>query len=206
MSNFHPAATFLSHFEPEVERPVAARPSLRTMLTGVSDTKSPKQQINDAFERGVAEGRLAALQECEALHADRLAVLKAAHAAERAAWVSSEGENLRKGLAEGLRTLEERIATSAVAVLEPFIEQAVVIKAREDLLQRLKIILSDGKGWRISARGRKDLLDYLKAVLPENVDPTLEATDGELTVSVADTVLHTALTEWIEELRRTRNG
>lgn len=203
MTSFHPASATLAHFNPEAEVTPTALPFRKLIQREAREDH--RAHVAEAYQKGIAEGRAAALAECELQYAAKLTAIKEVQLAERAAWVTKESHRLCEDLKEGLQSLEHRIANAAARTLAPVMEAALVQMAKKELEIKLGAVLTDGVSCKIAAKGPQDLMDFLSAIAPTACEVSCTTDGPELTLVIEDTTLKTTLTTWINRFRQDVN-
>lgn len=184
--------------------PLASRLSEvpRPDRTGASGRAAPSRMESEAslaYERGLNDGRAAAL----ALAAAREENLKSGHdAALRSAredWAKAEGEKLAADLQAQFTRLETEIAETVAACLEPFLVAHVRDAAVEALKSAVADILTVDPTTRFRVSGNADLIAHCRAVW--GVHPAtltfVENDSSELSAHCDMTVLETRIAEWL---------
>ncbi|KPQ10861.1 MAG: hypothetical protein HLUCCO17_09230 [Saliniramus fredricksonii] len=198
------------------ERPV--RPMAEIRRAGASE---------DAWQRGYEEGRAKAQAQADAQLAEALEQARAqadaagrAEAARetreivtaeltamheralgeaRATWVAEESARLTEALESGLAELRLRLAGKLARALEPFLAEALREKACAEMARMLERLFAAGEaGAEIRVEGPQDLIDALRAALPEHPGLVMHAVPGraDIRVSCADTTLETQIAQW----------
>lgn len=149
-----------------------------------------------AFE----EGRAQAAQETrDTVTAELAAAHDAALEEARAAWVAEESTRLATALQDGLDALRTRLAEKTVRALEPFLAKALRDKACAEMAAMLERLFAGGEtGAAIHVEGPQDLLDALRAALPDRPGITMRVVPGrpDIRISCADTTLETQIAQW----------
>lgn len=201
MTNVVPASTYLSQFETQTDNAYPWRPF------GIAKAcvKDDDTRIHEAFRRGLAEGRSIALLESEAQHTSERRAADEAHARARASWVEAEGQRLSQQLVDSMTLIADRISSLAAAVIEPFVEEQLMQKAKGDLRRMLLDLLADGSTCTVSVRGPQDFCDYLKSILPDTATVNFETGSSEAIVTVGETVIESRIAEWVSDLKKACN-
>ncbi|HMB09978.1 hypothetical protein [Saliniramus sp.] len=149
-----------------------------------------------ADEAGRAE---AARETREAVIAELTATHERALEEARAIWVAEESARLTEALEAGLADLRLRIAEKLGRALEPFLAEALREKACAEMARMLERLFTAGEaGAEIRVEGPQDLLDALRAALPERPGLVMHVVPGraDIHVSCADTTLETQISQW----------
>ena len=161
-------------------------------------------QLAEALEQARAQaheaGRAEAERETrEAVVAELAGAHEQALEEARAAWVAEESARLAEALEAGLTDLQIRLAEKLARALEPFLARALREKACAEMAAMLERLLAAGEaGAEIRVEGPQDLLDALRAKLPERPGLVLHVVSGrpDIRVSCADTTLETQIAQW----------
>jgi hypothetical protein len=146
------------------------------------------------------EGRVQAAQETrEAVTGELQAAHEQALEAARAAWVAEEATRLSTALQDGFDALRTRLAEKTVRALEPFLAKALRDKACAEMATMLERLFAGGEaGTEIHVTGPQDLLDALRAALPDRPDLVIhiEPERSDIRISCAETTLETQIAQW----------
>lgn len=149
-----------------------------------------------AHEAGRTE---AALETREALTVEFKELHEQALAEARAAWVAAEAARLAESLEAGLTDLRMRLSEKLARALEPFLVKALRDKACGEMATMLERLFASGEaGAEIHVEGPQDLLDALRAALPERPGLVMQVVPGhpDIRITCADTTLETQITQW----------
>ncbi len=155
-----------------------------------------EQERAEAYEQGKAE---AAQETREAVTAELAAAHETALAEARAAFVAQESERLASALQEGFDDLRLRLAEKLARALEPFLAKALREKACAEMALMLERLFAGGEaGAEIRIEGPQDLLDALRAQLPDRPGLVLQSVPdrADIRISCADTTLETQIAQW----------
>jgi flagellar biosynthesis/type III secretory pathway protein FliH len=157
--------------------------------------------LAEAFAKGFESGKAAAQADLEELKTAQAEVLTAA----RATWAQEEGAKLGEQLAAGLAEIAARLAEVAASILKPFIAAELHGRAIADLVESLKVLLTQEPAAAVSISGAADLLDALRARLEGKVENVSYHPDQacDVRVTVGQTVLETRLGTWIAKIEGT---
>jgi hypothetical protein len=193
-----PAAGFLvdfdaQHFAPIVEetpQPVAT----------VSPEIALAQRIEEAYARGLAEGRSAAEAEALARLEEQAAAMEQGLAAARAAWCAEEAPRLAEQIATAIRDMEERLAQATERVLRPFLAQAVRERAMGELKALIDELLQTSPGLTLEIAGPEDLLGDLRATLPAVAAVSFVAGAAtDVQVKAGASIIETRIAAWLKD-------
>lgn len=149
-----------------------------------------------AFEQGRDEG---ARETREAVTAELAVAHEKALEAARIAFVTQESERLAAALRDGLADLRLRLAEKLARTLEPFLARALREKACAEMATMLERLFSGGDaGAQIRIEGPQDLLEALRAVLPDHPSLVMQVAPErpDIRISCADTTLETQIAQW----------
>ncbi|HBF31729.1 MAG TPA: hypothetical protein DDW73_19225 [Rhizobium sp.] len=157
-----------------------------------------------AFE----EGRMAATQQLSEQHADEIQRLEAVHAEQLEERERKHREELSHVIAWGLQrisaTISEAVGAQTVAVLAPFLDEALTEAALRDISSLLKEAIIEGDVGAVTVRGPGLLFDRLRAKMDGHDDLIrhIEADDLDLAVDIDDTALVTRISAWTASLKK----
>jgi hypothetical protein len=160
--------------------------------------------MDDAYERGVAAGKAAALAEIDTkLEAERVYYAQQLEL-ERFTWANREAEKLAEQLASGMREIETNIASVTARILKPFLAETAHQLAIAELLQALELLIGKNNGMTIEIFGPEDLLQLIREKLRDRNVAALFSPGSEVDVRViaGQTILETNLGAWMDQLRR----
>jgi len=196
-----PAASFLVDFG---RNDVAAKIIEETPLvapTFASDADMAAR-IEEAYARGLEEGRQAAELESLARADEQKAAAEQSLAAARQAWCAEESPRIAERLAASLSEMESRIGESVEAILRPFLSQA----ARDQAIRQLRAIIQDlvsaSPGLTLEVTGPEDLLEAVRASLPASVvTVSYVASDAcDVEVKIGASIIETRIAEWLRNI------
>ena len=168
----------------------------------------PRLFTAEDLARSAAEARRIALEEgaaalaaCEKSRADAAAQTLEQIADARLQWCTEEADRLADAFRTGLCALESHIAESLAPVLGAFVTSKVRERAVDDLCALMSTRLAQDNAAILKISGPADLLEMLRARLPDAAG--LEFQPGEQTevrVVVDDTIMETQFAAWAERL------
>lgn len=195
-----PIANFLVEFASEP--PPVASPVLAP-AEPISDALDWEARLDEAYARGLVEGR----QAIEATADARLEEQRASFAAEldaaREAW-REEIAALSSGLGTALRDNGRQIGDAVAQALQPFLSEAVTKRAVEELCAILTDLTVANLGMQVEVTGPSDTFEAVRQGLPPSLADALKFTPGEgieITVKAGASLLETRIGAWLEELR-----
>ena len=194
-----PAARYLTDF--------GADGQARAPLAGSSaqirnDSAAAAVKLDEAFARGVDDGRAAAESEFEAKLEEQKAEFAAQLAAERQEWAAATGEELANRLLAAVQEFEARVAATTARILKPFLADALHSQAVAELQASLNMLLATDTGVSLSISGPADVLEALRQQL-EGRTATVTYTpsdDCDVRIVAGPAVLETRLKSWMEKL------
>ncbi|WP_417669105.1 hypothetical protein [Roseibium sp.] len=191
-------------FKPYDGSPSALVDVIRPQETDNTHEHQPSPE--EEYLRGLKAGREEAAAEAAVIeqgladqHASELAELRASMEADIA-------ERLSYELVDGLSQLEQRLASSLSALLEPLLEDQVSNRVVGAFCQTLQA-LWDGEQ-RIEIHGPKQLLKRLDEVLAAKAIKVscVESDVSELVVLLGDTVIESQLSKWLKMISEAVEG
>lgn len=198
-----PLAQILSDIEPGSEQ---SAPGL--MLPGPARMRGAEAvaaKMEEAYERGLADGRAAVRAECDARLEQLAKAAEEARNEDRAHWVATEGDRLARLIADGLEALETRIAEQTARVLRPALVEDAQKRAIRELADTLDAMLAKGDVAKLTVSGPEDLVAAIRDRLDGKVQGAAFATapHAELRIEVDETILETRIGAWAETIRGT---
>ena len=159
-------------------------------------------RIDEAYARGVAEGKAAARGECEAEIKRRSEEMAQQLVGERAAWAAETGEKLAMQIAAAARGVEESVANSLAVVLKPFLIAELHGQALDELARIVRGLMTKDPGVSMEIVGPQDLLKTLQAKLgPDATNIRFSAGAGcDVRVTADQTVVETRLGAWVAKI------
>jgi hypothetical protein len=143
-------------------------------------------------EQGVAEGRV----EASDGHAIELAAAREQAETQRQEFLLNEYAELEGGIRSGLTQIEETIGAAVTRILAPFLSQAVVKRAVDELAKAIARLCAGGSPEMIRIRGPERELALLRQRI---VDLPIEVEYVE--DEGVDTVVEANATQIVAELR-----
>lgn len=172
--------------------------------TASASARAQPQKPDDAYQRGLAAGKAAALAEIETrLEAERVYYTQQLEL-ERFTWANREAEKLAEQIATGLQTIETNVASVTARILKPFLAEIAHQQAIAELVEALEIMIAKNQGITIEIFGPEDLLQLIREKLSDrNVAAVFSpGPNVDVRVVAGQTVLETSLAAWIDQLRR----
>jgi hypothetical protein len=172
--------------------------------TASASARVQPQRSDDAYERGLAAGKAAALAEIETrLEAQRMYYGQQLEL-ERFTWANREAEKLAEKFTAGLSAIETSIANATARILKPFLAETAHRQAIAELVDALEIMIAKNQGITIEIFGPEDLLQLIREKLSDRNVAAVFSPGSEVDVRVVagQTILETNLSAWIDRLRR----
>ncbi len=157
-----------------------------------------------AFE----EGRQAAIQELSEQYAQEKMNLEANHLEEVEALKQLNQIELARVMGDGLQRILEAVSRAVseqtIAVIAPFLQEALIETALKDMSTLLKEAIVEGDIGTVTVRGPGPLFDRLRNRMEGYHDLLrhVEADDLDLTVDIHDTALVTRISAWTASLKK----
>ncbi len=194
-----PAAPFLIDFGLKEVRPEPAE-LMPLALSPVGDDVVWAERAEEAYERGLEEGRASAQSEIDARLEQQKAELEQGHAATHEAWCAEQGPLIAERIDAAIRELEARIAQSAERVLRPFLAQTVREQAIDQLRQLVQELLATNPGVTLEISGPEDLLDKVRTSLSASVATVSYVTSEtcDVQVKAGASIIETRIAAWLE--------
>jgi hypothetical protein len=179
--------------------PVAPK---RTTQPGPRAREDTAEQVADAFQRGLAEGRAQGLATLAERLEEERARVHAHLEAEQRARLAEHGEALGCDLARGLAELQEAIAEAVAAVLEPWLKARASEAALTALRAAVDRALAGEEGLTIRATGPCELVEALGRTLAEQGHRVVVAPGErpELRLTFEDTRIELATQAWLRRM------
>lgn len=168
----------------------------------------PKIDIEAERQSAYGRGRDHAEAELAARHAEEIAVLRAAHAAELAALAlrlqTEAAETIHHRFGEMGAALANLLTTQTAQVLAPILTEQLTGRAIADLATALRLAIGDGEGVKITVRGPEPLFTALAAHFPADAPAFRHVSTEEidLTVEFGESILMTRLSAWADSVRK----
>ena len=133
-----PAARYLADFgaDGDARAPHAGGAPVK------NDSVAAAARIDEAFARGIDDGRAAAESEFETKLEEQRAEFAAQLAAERQEWAAGTGEELANRLLAAVQEFESRVAETTARILKPFLAVELRRQAIEELQSSLDMLMA----------------------------------------------------------------
>jgi hypothetical protein len=158
------------------------------------------ERVEEAYARGIEEGKRSAEAETIALLEEQKAALDQSLAAAREAWCNEQGPQVAEQIETAIRDMEDRIADSAERVLKPFLAQAL----RDQAIGQLRAIVNDliaaNPGITLEISGPEDLLDGIRTSLSSSVGNASYVVNEacDIQVKAGASVIETRISAWLK--------
>lgn len=195
-----PIANFLVEFASELPQP-AASPELAPVIPVVGELDW-EAKLDEAYARGLVEGRQAVEAAADARMAEQRAEFEASLAAARAEWNAQTSE-LSAKFANALQAYGEQVGDAVAQVMRPFLAEAVLMRAVSEICVTVAELAAANPGLSIEIAGPQDTFEAVRNGLPPAIADALVHTpaDGvELTVKAGTSLLETRIATWLEEV------
>lgn len=194
-----PAARYLTDFGADSDARAhngVARPSSK------DDSAAAAAKLDEAFARGVDDGRAAAETEFEASLEAQRAEFAAQLASEREEWAAGIGAELANRLVAAVKEFEVRVADTAARILKPFLAVEVHRQAIAELQASLDVLMATDADVSLSISGPADILDALRQHLAGKTAAVTytPGDDCDVRIVAGQAVLETCLKNWMAKL------
>ena len=192
-----PAARYLTDFGAAGD---ARAPHAGSMPAKTESTAAAK--LDEAFARGVEDGRAAAEAEFEAKLEEQRTEFDARLAAERQEWATSIGEELANRLLGAVKEFEGRVAETTARILKPFVAAEFHRQAIAELRASLDALLATDSGVSLDITGPTDVLEALSQHLSGKMAAVTynPSDDCDVRIVAGQATLETGLKDWMAKL------
>lgn len=157
-------------------------------------------RIEEAYARGIEDGRKAAEGEAVTRLEELKAEMEQGLAAAREAWCAEEAPRIAGQITTAIGDMEDRIAQSAERILRPFLAQAVREQAIGELRALLQELLLTSPGITLEISGPEDLLAAARASLSASVTVSYVANEArDVQVKAAASIIETRIAAWLQD-------
>jgi len=194
-----PAARYLADFGADGDAPA---PHAGSGALVKNDSVTAAARIDEAFARGIDDGRAAAESEFEIKLEEQRAEFAAQLAAERQEWVAATGEELANRLLAAVQEFESRVAETTARILKPFLAAELRRQAIEELQSSLDMLMATDSGVSLSISGPADVLEALRGQLSGKTATVTytPSDDCDVRIVAGPAVLETRLKGWMAKL------
>lgn len=193
-----PAAPFLVDFaSTDLASEVAEEMPQQASAAG--DEADWAERVEEAYARGIDEGKRSAEAETVVLLEEQKAALDQSLAAAREAWCNEQGPRLAEQIGTAIRDMEDRIADSAERVLRPFLAQAVRDQAVSQLRAIVNELTTTNPGITLEISGPEDLLGAMRTSLSPSVANASYAVNDacDVQIKAGASVIETRIAAWL---------
>jgi hypothetical protein len=158
------------------------------------------ERVDEAYVRGVEEGRRAAEEEIAIRREDQKLATQQAIEAARAAWADEIGPHMAAQIGSAFEALQQQIADAAERVLMPFLAKAARDEALRQLRNTVDGLLANNPGISLEISGPEDLLNYIRASLPASIaSASFVVTDtADVQIKAGASLIETRIAAWIK--------
>lgn len=193
-----PVAHYLRDLNGELPKGIASS------RLGSGDGESDiEQRLEEAYIRGVLEGRAAAQAEYGAQIHQQAEVAEKHLKSERERWVADEGGRLGTLIGTSLEGIGTRVAEQVARILKPFLREQVRQRSMTELASTLDGLLIKGEYSKITVSGPEDLVGVLRTHLEGRADGivflVLERA-CDISVTADETILETRIGSWLKAI------
>jgi hypothetical protein len=194
-----PVAAFLIDFDAKAVAPDVAEETSRFVFGGVGEIQAI-DPVEEAYQRGLEEGRLASEAAAEARIEELKAAMEISLAATRQAWCDEQGPQIARHITMAIREMEDRVAQSVACVLRPFLTQAVRERAIGELRAVLQDLVNSAPDVALQVTGPEDLLAVVRDGLPALGAVSYVASEGvDVQVKAGASIIETRIAAWLRE-------
>lgn len=167
-----------------------------------NDSVAAAARIDEAFARGIDDGRAAAESEFETKLEEQRAEFAAQLVAERQEWAAGTGEELANRLLAAVQEFESRVAETTARILKPFLAAELRRQAIEELQSSLDMLMATDSGVSLSISGPADVLEALRGQLSGKTATVTytPSDDCDVRIVAGPAVLETRLKGWMAKL------
>jgi hypothetical protein len=160
------------------------------------------QLSEQAFARGVENGKALARLMFDSRLAEEVAKLQAQLACERDRWMQDEAAKFGQAMHAALGAIEQNVASATARILQPFVTKTLQRQAITELQEMLQLLLNRGSDLRVDIFGPQDLVHALVAGLhrKDAVVTCHESSQCDLRGELGQTVLETRLAAWLGKI------
>jgi len=193
-----PAAPFLIDFGLKEVRPEPAE-QMPLALSPVGEDPGWAERVEEAYARGLEEGRASAQSEVDARLEQQRVELEQGLAATREAWCAEQGPQIAEHIEAAMRQLQDRIAQSAERVLRPFLAATVREQAIDQLRRLVQELLATNPGVTLEISGPEDLLDKVRASLSASVATVsyVSSESCDVQIKAGASIIETRIGAWL---------
>ncbi len=193
-----PAAHYLADFSTDGDR----RSPHASGGRAENDSATAAVKIDEAFARGIDDGRAAAESEFEAKLEEQRAEFAEQLAAARQEWAAGAGEELANRLLLAVQEFEKRVAETTARILKPFLATELHRQAVAELQASLDTLMATNQGVSLVISGPADVLEVLRRQLSGKVASVTytPSDDCDVRIVAGPATLETCLKSWMAKL------
>lgn len=194
-----PAARYLADFGADGD---ARAPHAGSGALVKNDSAAAAAKLDEAFARGIDDGRAAAESEFETKLEEQRAEFTAQLAAERQEWAAGTGEELANRLLAAVQEFESRVAETTARILKPFLAVELRRQAIAELQSSLDMLMATDSGVSLSISGPADVLEALRGQLSGKTATVTytPSDDCDVRIVAGPAMLETRLKGWMAKL------
>jgi hypothetical protein len=194
-----PVAHYLRDLNGEMPRGAASG----RRLAGGDSESDIEQRLEEAYIRGVLEGRAAAQAEYGEKIQRQTEAAEKHLKSERERWVADEASRLGTLIGDSLECIGTRVAEQVARILKPFLGEKAKQRAMEELVAALDALLLKGEYSKIRVSGPEDLISALRTHLGGRADAIAflaSERSCDVFVTADETILETRLGSWLKAI------
>jgi hypothetical protein len=172
-------------------------------LAGGDGESDIEQRLEEAYIRGVLEGRAAAQAEYGAQLQQQAAAAEQRLKSERERWVADEGSRLSVLIGTSLEGIGTRVAEQVARILKPFLRDKVRQRAMTELVSALDALLIKGDYSKITVSGPRDLIGVVRTHLDGRAGSIaflVSEQASDISVTADETILETRIGSWAQAI------
>jgi len=191
-----PAAHFLVDFTSKnLKSELAEEP-----LQGAAVDIDWAERVEEAYARGLEEGRRAAEAEAAARLEEQQVAFEQNSAAMRQAWCEEQAPKIVDQVRAAIREVGDQIAGSTERILRPFLAQAIRDQAIIQLRAIVEDLVANSPGVTLEISGPEDLIDAVRTSLSASVATVSyvanEASDVQIKAGAS--IIETRIAAWLK--------
>lgn len=196
-----PAAQFLVDFGGNEPAAVVAGEDLSEVVPVAVDS-SQNGEVEEAYTRGLEEGKTAAEEQLQAELDEQKAAFEQSVASLRDSWCHEQGAQLAEKMDMAVRDMEERITESVGHILGPFLVASVRKQAIVALRATLQELLATNPEVALEISGPEDLLESVRTSLSASVATvSFVASDAcDVQVKAGASIVETRMAAWLKQI------
>jgi hypothetical protein len=179
------------------------RGSASARLAGGYSESDMEERLEEAYIRGVLEGRAAAQSEYGEKIQRQTEAAEKHLKSERERWVADEASRLSALIGGSLEGIGTRVAEQVARILKPFLSEKAKQRAMGELVSALDALLIKGEYSKITVLGPEDLIGALRIHLRGRADAIVFLVSErtcDISVTADETILETRLGSWLKAI------